>query len=474
LITDQIPGSLYELEDRLATDLLWLDRPVRAWVPPRVVGDREILDVAVVGAGINGLATMAALQAHGIHRVRAFDRSAAGREGPWSTYARMRTLRTAKELPGLALGIPSLTFRAWFEAQFGRAAFEAMTAIPTAQWMEYLVWYRRVLKLDVLNNAEITWIGRGGAGLLALHCQTPTERRVEYARRIVIATGLDGLGAPYLPPVAQNVSSRFRAHSSDIFDPSTLRGLRVAVVGSGASAMDNAAAALEAGAAQVDLFVRRPSLEKVDKLAGISSFGSRIGYPGLADADRWEIMNEASKATTAAPQHSIQRVSAWANARFHLVSPVLDMTEALDTVTLTTPNGRYEVDFVIFATGFGIDYDQRPEFSEVTRRAFKWGEAYVPPAAQANETLALSPYLGGSFEFIPRPGNSDDSWISSVHCFCGASLLSQGKTTSGIPSLTEGVTTLVRGLVRSLFIEDRNIWLERFHSFGGFGTGLEA
>ena len=40
-------------------------------------------------------------------------------------YARMDTLRSPKTLTGPALGVPSLTFRAWYEAKYGLDAWEA-------------------------------------------------------------------------------------------------------------------------------------------------------------------------------------------------------------------------------------------------------------------------------------------------------------------------------------------------------------
>ncbi|MGK9797804.1 FAD/NAD(P)-binding protein, partial [Salmonella enterica subsp. enterica] len=76
---------------------------------------------------------------------RIFDRAPAGFEGPWATTARMETLRSPKQLTGPALGLPALTFRAWYEAQFGTAAWDALDKIPRLQWMDYLRWYRRVL-----------------------------------------------------------------------------------------------------------------------------------------------------------------------------------------------------------------------------------------------------------------------------------------------------------------------------------------
>ena len=90
-----------------------------------------------------------------------------GFEGPWVTYARMETLRSPKVLTGPAAGIPSLTFRAWFVAQFGAMAWEALDKIPRVMWMDYLRWYRTVLALPVENDVEVRRI-RPQDGLLAL------------------------------------------------------------------------------------------------------------------------------------------------------------------------------------------------------------------------------------------------------------------------------------------------------------------
>ncbi len=459
------PRSLSELEARLADDLLWLNMPIKAWTKPRQTDGRDVLDVAVIGAGINGLIALAVLKNHGIHRVRAFDRAPAGREGPWITSARMLTLRTPKELPGLSLGLPSLTFRAWYEAQFGRQAFDAMSLIPTPQWMDYLVWYRRVLGLDIVNDADVTDIARRPDGVFEVTYASPTGTVRELARRVVIASGLDGLGEPTLPQVANRIAKKYRAHGAEIIDIPALRGKRVAVVGSGSSAMDNAAAALEAGAERVDLFIRRDTLAKVDKLGGIAGFGTRFGYSQLPDADRWEIMHEASKSATPPPRHSVLRVSAFENAHFHLSSPVLDLVERSEDVEVVTPKGRYAADFAIFATGFGIDFDKRPEFASITSRAMLWGDAYTPPPELANPGLAASPYLGDSFEFLPRPGHPDAGWVSQVHCFCFPSLTSHGKINSGIPSINEGAQLLALGIVRSLFVEDRSHVLSQFRAY---------
>ncbi|WP_234908211.1 MULTISPECIES: NAD(P)/FAD-dependent oxidoreductase [Rhizobium/Agrobacterium group] len=459
--------SLAVLEARLQQDLLWLNQPAKSWTPPLLVDGREVLDVAVIGSGLCGLVTLAALQRIGIGNTRAFDRATQGLEGPWITYARMETLRTRKDAAGPALGIPSLTFRAWFEAQFGAQAFLDMDLIPRAMWMEYLVWYRRVLKLDVVNDSALTGVAFRQDGLIALTFARGNVQENVLARRVVLATGLDGLGAPAMPPVAARVSSHLVRHGADLIDMASFKGKRVAVVGAGASAMDNAAAALEARAARVDIFVRRADIPRVDKFTGIGSQGMTQGYLGLPDEDKWFYMVAGEQAQIPPPRHSVLRVSRHANAFFHLASPIDDLLENGDGIEVVTPKGRYAADLVIFATGFSVDLDKRPEFATLAGNFQTWRDAYTPPEGWEHDGIAAMPYLGDAFEFRPKAGLDPvvTAAVSRITCFAYPAVPTHGKITSGIPSISEGATRLATGLARSLFVEDRAFHRDRFLNF---------
>ncbi|HKX39815.1 MAG TPA: FAD-dependent oxidoreductase, partial [Burkholderiaceae bacterium] len=51
------PIGLAALEARLRQDLQWLALPARRWVPASACGDGlEVVDVAIVGGGMAGLA----------------------------------------------------------------------------------------------------------------------------------------------------------------------------------------------------------------------------------------------------------------------------------------------------------------------------------------------------------------------------------------------------------------------------------
>jgi cation diffusion facilitator CzcD-associated flavoprotein CzcO len=441
------PEGLPALEARLRHEFALLNLPPKAWVPAPV--DPETLDVAVIGGGLNGLTAAAALKMVGVTRVAVLDRAPQGREGPWITTARMETLRTEKNVAGPALGIPSLTFRAWFEAQHGAAAWDAMGRIPRAMWMDYMVWYRRVLDLPVRNGVTVTAI-RPDAGGVTVETAGGALR----ARRVILATGIDGLGGPAVPPVVARLRRRFWAHSSDEIDIPALAGRRVGVVGAGASAMDNAAAALEAGAMSVDLLIRRAEMPRVDKFTGIGSKGVAHGFMALPMADRWRFFRLANQAQLPAPRPSVLRVSRHPNARFHFASPILAAAEEGGAIRVTTPRGALWLDFLILATGFEVAPERRPELAAVAPHIRRWADSYTPPPEEADPGLAAHPDLGPGFEFQERvPGACPG--LSRITCFAFPAVLSHGKLTSGVPSVTDGARRLAEGIARGLFVEDR-------------------
>ncbi|MDQ8032930.1 MAG: NAD(P)/FAD-dependent oxidoreductase [Bordetella sp.] len=458
------PTGLPALEARLRQDLAWLELPAKAWVPARTLGEQDVLDVAVIGGGMAGLAAAASLRNLGVRAV-IFDRSPEGFEGPWATTARMETLRSPKQLTGPALGLPALTFRAWFEAQFGVEAWEALDKIPRLQWMDYLRWYRKVLAIDVRNEHSVRAVHPRADGVVQLDLDTPAGALTVLARRVVLATGRDGLGGAYVPPLADALPRDRWAHSSDAYDYAALAGKRVGVVGAGASAMDSAATALEAGAASVDLLIRRADIPRVNKGKGAGSPGLTHGHLTLPDDWKWKIRHYINVQQVPPPRGSTLRVSRHPNARFNLGAAVLDVRMDGDEIKVTTPKGVFRVDFLIFSTGFRIDWQARPEFAAFADAVRIWGDRYTPAPGDEDQELHDSPDLGPAFEFQEKtPGACPG--LNRVHCFCYPAALSHGTVSGDIPAVSEGARRLAQGIAGLLYHEDADVHFANMQTFG--------
>ncbi|MDB6453035.1 NAD(P)-binding domain-containing protein [Falsirhodobacter sp. 20TX0035] len=451
--------TLHALETRLAEDLRNLELPSKPWVPPR----EGVHDVIVIGAGMCGLAATAKLKLTGITNILTLDAAPAGREGPWITFARMETLRSPKALAGPALGLPALTFRAWFTAQHGEAEWERLDKIPKGMWMDYLVWYRHVLDLPVVNDTRMTKLSFDG-DLIALEVKGAISGRL-LCRRLVLATGRSGLGGAAVPDFLKNVDRRFWAHSADDIDFDALRGKHVAVIGAGASSMDNAAAALEAGAGQVDLLIRRKEMPRVNKMTGIGSQGVVHGMHLLPDAWRWRFVDYTAGTQTPPPRSSTLRVSRHPNARFFLDCGIRSVHEDAGRLRIETTQGAMPVDFLIAATGFANDFSGRDEFAAIAPHIRNWADGrYTPDMGPARQNMIEAPDLGPDFEFREKvPGACP--LLAHIHCFNDAAMLTHGKVSGDIPAVSAGADRLVRGIAASLFAEDVAVHYERLQAF---------
>ncbi len=450
--TDPDAIGLAALEKRLAQDLLYLGLPVRPWMVPIHCNGQPVLDVVIVGGGQAGLSAAVGLAHQGIQAV-ILDRAPLDCEGPWSSTARMETLRSPKELVGPAMGQPALTFRAWFEAQFGLAAWDALDKIPRMQWMDYLRWFRRVTRVDVRNDTAVNGIVPRADGLVHLDLQTAAGPSSLLARRVVLATGRDGLGGPAIPAFMEAVPRTLWAHSSDANDYALLKGKRVGVIGAGSSAMDSAATALEHGARSVDLLVRRSDLPRVNKSKGSGVAGLTPGHHDLPDADKWRLRHYINSAQVPPPRGSTLRVSRHPNARFFLGCPIQAVRAEGDTVVVQTPKGTFTFDFLIVSTGFVIDWGRRPEFATIAPHVQVWAERYQPPPGMEDQELTDSPVLGPAFEFQEKaPGRCPG--LSRVHCFCYPATLSHGAVAGDIPNISDGARRLAAGIASHFYRED--------------------
>ncbi|MEI2265247.1 NAD(P)/FAD-dependent oxidoreductase [Erwinia sp. CGal63] len=445
-------AGLAALEAQLQQDLEYLELPAKSWVPSRTYQGEPVHDVVVIGAGMCGLAATAKLILSGIDNVLTLDAAVAGQEGPWVTFARMETLRSPKTLQGPALGLPQLTFRAWFIAQHGSEAWQALDKIPKDQWMAYLVWYRRVLKLPVCNGVRMTGISQQD-DLIALELEGFATDKI-YARRLVLATGRSGLGGFAVPDFLKDVDRAYWAHSADDIDFNALKGKRVAVIGAGASSMDNAATALEAGAGAVDLLIRRKEMPRINKMTGIGSQGVVHGMQHLPDAWKWKFVDYTATTQTPPPRSSTLRVSRHANARFFLNCGIRAVKQEKEGLLIETTQGEMRYDYLIAATGFTNSFNGRPEFAAIAPHIRSWADGrYQPEMGAPRAGMTDAPDLGPSFEFRERVAGSCPL-LAHIYCFNDAAMLTHGKVSGDIPAVSAGADRLVRGITASLFAED--------------------
>ena len=93
-----------------------------------------------------------------------------------------------------------------------------------------------------------------------------------------------------------------------------------------------------------------------------------------------------------------------------------------------------------------------------------WRDSFTPPHGAEDDMLAASPDLGGAFELQERVADACPG-LNRISVFNYAAVLSHGKLTSGIPSISDGAQRLAQGLVRSLFVEDQDEFVARFAAY---------
>lgn len=445
---------LTELNARVRQDLEYLNYPPASWSKPVSVDGTAVSDAVIIGGGMCGLVAWHALTRGGIANLRIVDRAPKGFEGPWLTYARMETLRSPKTLLGPALGMASLSFRAWFTALYGEAEWEELFRIPRPMWMEYLKWYREVMDVPIENGVHVTRVIPREDGLLELEIAGGAKPPI-LTRKLVMATGRDGLGEPTIPDFVKGMQRHVSwAHSADEIDFDRLKGKRVVVIGVGASAVDNAAEALEQGAGEVRMLARRKAMPTINKLMGIGSYGVIAGFAQISPEWRWRLMDYAAKQQTPAPHNSTLRVSRHPNAFFHFDCGIASMKEEDGEVVITTTSGRvFRTDFVILGTGFSIDPLSREELSPYQDQIACWEDRFQPPPGEENPGLGRFPWLADDFSFTEKePGTAP--WLKDIHCFNYGASVSIGKVSGDIPAISEGALWLARGIAASLFIRD--------------------
>jgi cation diffusion facilitator CzcD-associated flavoprotein CzcO len=449
--------SIETLSSLARRELAQLNFPPANWVPPKSGPDgAPLLDALVVGGGMCGQTAAFALLREGVRNIRCVDRAPRGREGPWATFARMEILRSPKHLTGPDLGVASLTYRAWHEARYGTAAWEKLHKIARLDWAEYLLWVRDTAGLPVENDIEVVSLN-----LREKSIEVKTKTSIFHARKIVLALGREGSGALRWPAFETfNPQNRGAAvfHSADDIDFKTLKGKRVGILGAGSSAFDNAGEALEAGAAQVVMFARRPQLPQVNKSKWTAFAGFQHGYAALDDASRWRFYTYIFNEQVPPPYESVLRCEKHKGFSIRFSEGWKDVEEK-EKIKITTSKGQHIFDAVIVCTGFDVNLMDRPEIAPFRDSIDTWRSHVSKEGAEKFPEEARFPYLGDAFQL-----QGEAEGLNRVHVFNWGCTLSHGALAGDIPGIGIGANRLAQGIARDLFLEDAGLHWQRLQA----------
>src|SRR5579859_3671480 len=446
--------ALAALEAQVCDDLAKTSHPSAPWLEQKMGPDgKPALDVLIVGGGQSGLATAFGLQRSQVSNILVIDKACEGKEGPWLSYARMHTLRSPKDFTGPDLDIPSLTYQSWHEARFGKADWRKLDLIQRERWAEYLLWFRRAAGLSVRNRCELLEIAPAANELLAatVACDGTTETL--YARKIVLATGQEAMGNWAIPEPLRHLQPTRVVRASHNIDFDALAGRAVAVIGAGATAFDNAAMALEAGAANVHLLCRRAEIQVIQPYRWLTFRGFLRHFCDLDDPWRWRFMRAILELREGFPQATYDRCARFTNFHLHEGTPIELAHESGNGIELRTPHGALRADFVISAAGTEIDFTERPELKHFADNIATWADRYEPPSDEASPRLGRYPYLADDYALTEHVAGMTP-WISNIHLFAFACTMSFGPSGSSINAMTTAIPKLVYGLTRGLFRDD--------------------
>jgi cation diffusion facilitator CzcD-associated flavoprotein CzcO len=462
------PARLAALAERVRADLALLDYPILPWVQPRTSPSGEhVFDVLIVGAGQGGLATAFGLRRERVDNVLVVDRAAPGREGPWKTYARMLTFRSPKHVTGPDLGVPSLTPQAYYRARFGDAAWERLGKYPREIWQEYLDWYRITLDLPVRHHTEVVRIEPEVDFLRVYTKDMPTgARKSLLARKLVLATGIEGNGDWRLPDLdLSGLPPERYAHTNWAFDAAAHRGHRIAVLGAGASAFDTAAALLEAGAAHVTQFVRRPDIPTVNPARWMEKAGFLRHFAEMDDLARWRWMRLLFLRSGPPTQDGINRCAAFANYRLRTATTWREARMLADQVEITASDGTTaRFDFLVLGTGYVIDVRRRPELAAFADRIALWQDRFEAPQGEENPVVAAFPYLKPDLSFQEKQSGTAP-FLANIHNFTYSATASVGYSGASLTGMKYGIQRLLNGLTSYLWLQDAPAALEAVRAY---------
>ncbi|MEL7225404.1 MAG: NAD(P)/FAD-dependent oxidoreductase [Cyanobacteria bacterium J06576_12] len=453
---------LHRLTEAIYADLEVLNYPSKNWDYSR---DHSVLEVAILGAGHCGKSTAFGLRRHGIERVRIFDRSLSGQEGPWRSFARNATLRTPKHVTGgLEWGIANLHFSRWCVACYGEEYWQRIKYIPRLFWADYLDWYGKILDLPIQNDTtvqNITWNEAEQCFWLASVHQGRPE--IYKARFLVFATGMESAGGRNVPSmVEESLPFGCYHHTMDAIDFAALTGKRVVVVGGGSAAFDNALMASRAGAKAVDIVVRRPALTNLNRIRWSEWNGYHRHYIDLPDEMKWKYSLAEFRLGQLPPTHTYYLAMSQPNITLYTDAPIRKLDYVDGEVVGTYGDRSLRHDVMICGTGFTTDLKLQSELRDLSPHIVRWEDRYTPVAGDEHGEMSQYPYLGKSLQFLPR--SEEHNYLKRCYYLCSGGALVSGFR-AHLSGLQFAIPRVTYDIGRQLFTEHQD---DIFASFSAY------
>ncbi len=342
--------------------------------------------VAIIGAGPYALSASAFLRHAGVE-TRVFGEVM----GFWHAMPRGMFLRSYRAASSIADPERALTLDA-FEAASGRKL-----STPTAldEFIRYGHWFRQEAGIAV-DTRRVDRLTRDHDRFRLLLADGESIE----AQRVVVAAGITPFA--WRPPLFDDVDPELVSHSSEHVDFSGLAGKAVVVVGGGQSALESAALSKEAGAASVEVVVRKPGLHflRGERLYGSAGIISRILYPSWGVGPpglnwimgRPAIFRRLPTSMTGPMAYRATRPAGagWLRPRLEetpltLGRTVTSVRPAGSQVRLSLDDGSDRVaDHILLGTGYRVDLSRYEFMSEDLLRQLR--------------LIGTSPRLSSSFE----------------------------------------------------------------------------
>jgi FAD-dependent urate hydroxylase len=193
-------------------------------------------DVAIIGAGPNGLSVAAHLRHAGVEH-QTFGQTMGAWRFNMPAGMHLKSEPYASDLSASRSG--------FLAGDYCRQANEIyhrrVIPLTREQFIDYGTWFADHLVPDI-DETEVVSLSRESTGGFLL--RTANDQSMK-ANKVVVATGI--IPFAYLPPELSELPSDLVSHSSEHSDLERFRGKEVLVVGGGSSALETAALLLEQG-----------------------------------------------------------------------------------------------------------------------------------------------------------------------------------------------------------------------------------